>query len=115
MGRLNEKHLNDVAQCPYCGIANPTLASLWQSAHHIPRATPGSIHRWGVYYCTSCGGVVLAKGKGNAPETNAIVEEIIPAPKTAHKISPSRLGRFYSKRLKRCTPRMPPQSWLAVR
>jgi DNA-directed RNA polymerase subunit RPC12/RpoP len=83
MSRLNEKHLNEVARCPYCQIANPTLESVWQSGKPLPRATDGPLHAWGAYRCTSCGDVVLAKEQGNAPVSNPAVVEIIPTPKAA--------------------------------
>jgi Domain of unknown function (DUF4145) len=94
MRRLNEKHLNDVARCPYCQIANPTLESVWQSGKPLPRATDGPLHAWGAYRCTSCGDVVLAKGQGNSPATNPVVAEVIPAPKTAHEDIPGPARRF---------------------
>jgi DNA-directed RNA polymerase subunit RPC12/RpoP len=81
-------HLGGVARCPYCGVANPVLELLWRSAQRLVRATPGPTAHWAAYRCTSCGSVVLAKGKENDDAQNAPVAEVIPSPKTAHEDIP---------------------------
>ncbi len=87
-------HLTGVARCPYCSIANPTLERLWQSQGLVPRATPGATHLWATFRCTSCGGVVLAKGAPNANAANAVVAEVMPAPKKAHEDIPETARHF---------------------
>jgi hypothetical protein len=81
-------HLAEVARCPYCAVAHPTLERLWQRQHLVQRATPGPIHLWATFRCTSCGGVVLAKGAPNSNAANATIAEVTPASKTAHEDIP---------------------------
>jgi hypothetical protein len=86
--------LGDVARCPYCSIAHPILERLWQSQNPVPRATPGAIHVWAIFRCTSCGGVVLAKGAPNSHAANSAVIEVIPASKKAHEDIPENARHF---------------------
>jgi Domain of unknown function (DUF4145) len=93
MARIGEQ-LRDVKRCPYCSIANPVLGMLWVSGQPVGRATPGPRHLWAAYGCTTCGGVVLAKGDPNANVSNPEVVEVIPAPKTAHADIPEPARTF---------------------
>lgn len=87
------RQLNGVSRCPHCGIANPQLLKLWISDKPLPRATPGSSRVWGLYWCTSCGNAVSAKGKLNA-NVGGEVEAIFPTPKLAHEDIPEVARRF---------------------
>jgi hypothetical protein len=94
MAQLGGAHLSDVTRCPYCGIANPTLERLWQSQQPIARATPGPTHIWATFRCTSCGGVVLAKGGPNQHVVNPTVVQVILEPKAAHEDIPEPARTF---------------------
>jgi len=74
--------LSGVARCPHCGVANPTLTKLWMGL--VSRATKGPTQVWGAFGCTSCGGVVLAKGADNQHIENPIIIKVIPGQKRAH-------------------------------
>jgi hypothetical protein len=94
VGTLGGLHLSDISRCPYCSTAHPTLQRLWQSDNLVQRATVGPQHLWATFFCTSCGGVVLAKGAGNTNAINAPVVEVIPASKQAHEDIPEPARRF---------------------
>jgi hypothetical protein len=93
MSRFGE-HLSDVKRCPYCGVANPVLHMLLQTGQPVPRATPGSVHKWALYACSSCGGALLAKGAPNDNIANPMIVEVIPAPKEAHVDIPEPARRY---------------------
>jgi hypothetical protein len=94
LASLSTSVLDGVELCPYCGVANPAFFGLWISEQPVSRATRGPIFSWATFGCRSCGGVVLAKGNAYANPASAEVEEIIPAPKTAHEDIPE-LPRNY--------------------
>jgi hypothetical protein len=94
VARLGLHTLGEVTRCPHCAVANPTLGSVWQSNHLVPRATPGVTHRWATYACTSCGGVVLVKGAANVDAVNAQVAQLYPEPKKAHEDIPEPARAF---------------------
>jgi hypothetical protein len=81
--RLNET-LSGVDNCPYCGVANPTLQRTWHTSQMNARATPGPQNMWAAYRCTSCGSMVFGKGADGDGASNAKVAEVIPSPKEAH-------------------------------
>lgn len=88
------KQLNVVARCPHCGIANPTLNRLWGTDKPLPRATEGPTQMWAAYGCTSCGGVVVAKGEDNDAHANAVIAEVMPGAKEAHADLPATARAF---------------------
>jgi DNA-directed RNA polymerase subunit RPC12/RpoP len=81
-------------RCPHCGTASPTLSKVWISDQCVQRGTPGPIQKWGAFACTSCGSVVLAKGRDNDSDTNAEIAEVIPSAKTAHEDIPEPARTF---------------------
>jgi hypothetical protein len=87
-------HLAGVSRCPYCSVANPVLSPQWTSQDLVPRATPGSTSRWGVFACTSCGSCVLARGSENDRVQNSLIVEVIPSPKAAHEDIPEPARTF---------------------
>lgn len=104
-----------VGRCPHCAIASPQLLKLWQSEQPIPRSTPGPESMWAIYRWTSCGGVLLAKGKDNDRAGNAVVVELFPTSRqVGHELPPAaalcrtslsdaaRLGRCRSNGRERC-------------
>ncbi len=86
--------LNFLSRCPYCGTANPTMERLWLSSSTVTRGTVGPRQAWACYKCTSCGGVVLAKGSDGDSPGSAKIVEIIPAPKVAHSDIPEPAHTF---------------------
>lgn len=89
-----EDQLTGVSRCSYCAVANPVLMIVWRSQQPIPRATDGPTQMWAAYRCTSCGNVILAKGRNNNHVANATVDEIIPSPKNAHEDLPGVARQF---------------------
>jgi hypothetical protein len=94
MAKFNQVQLNGLDRCPHCGVASPQLPKKWFPEHAMPRGDGHPLNRWAAYACTNCGGVVLAKGKPGDLHVNAEIEEIIPAPRTAHEDLPER-ARIY--------------------
>jgi hypothetical protein len=92
-------NLTEVSRCPRCSVANPTMEILWQSKTLIPRGTPGPTHMWATFRCTTCGGVVLAKGAPDNPSHNAHIIEVVPSSKTAHEDIPNPARTFLQQAL----------------
>jgi DNA-directed RNA polymerase subunit RPC12/RpoP len=92
-GQIGDQ-LSGVGNCPYCGVAHPSLIRLWSSANPLERATKGPTQMWAVYRCTSCGGAVLAKGKDDDRTNNAVIAEVIPGPRQAHADIPEPARTF---------------------
>jgi uncharacterized protein DUF4145 len=82
------------ARCPHCSIANPSLIRIWWSQQPTGRATPGPLHFWGIFGCTSCGGVVLAR---SFPNGNPEVETTFPPRREVHTDIPEPARRFLSQ------------------
>lgn len=71
--------LQGVSRCPHCSKADPLLTKLWGSERGTPRADGEPASKWAVYGCSSCGGIVSARGRageglysGEAPSVDAI-------------------------------------------
>ena len=89
-----EDHLPGSARCPHCGVANPDMVRIWRSHGFLSRGTPGPVHQWGVYKCSSCGGAVLAKCKDGDSAANPPIAEVIPSAKSAHEDIPEPARKF---------------------
>ena len=92
-----KQQLSGVRRCPHCSVANPMLVQLWMSNTFVPRATHGPTQLWAAYACTTCGGVVLARGRDNTKPNdpnNTPIAEIIPAAKQAHEDIPDVARNF---------------------
>lgn len=81
-GRMSAQ-LTGVSRCPHCGIANPQLPRQWGSDGIIPPGNGTAGSRWCVHACTTCGGLILAKGLPGDTHTNAVIVAIIPDIKSA--------------------------------
>src|SRR5881392_3531759 len=92
-------HLAGVQRCPHCGVANPNMVGIWASNGPLGRATPGLVYRWAVYVCTSCGGAVLAKGRGDENNPQGEVTALFPPEKMAHEDIPNPARRFLQQAL----------------
>ncbi|MES0091026.1 DUF4145 domain-containing protein [Mesorhizobium sp. M0030] len=88
------KFLQTQARCPHCSIPNPGFEQWWVSHGLVERGTPGPRHKWGVYFCTACGGGILAKGKAGDADEKAGIIELIPAPKSVHEDVPEPARTF---------------------
>ncbi|WP_192937444.1 DUF4145 domain-containing protein [Sinorhizobium meliloti] len=88
------RHLNGWSRCPHCSVASPSLELLWKSGGLVPRGTPGAIHQWATYRCTTCGGVVVAKGKGGDQSETPEVVDSFPKVRTVHEDIPDRARTY---------------------
>lgn len=88
------KYLTSESRCPHCAIDKPALEQYWVSHTLIERGTPGPRHRWAVYACHSCGGMVLAKGVANEDSDRAGIIATFPSPRTIHADIPDPARRF---------------------
>lgn len=86
--------LDGIDRCPHCSVATPSLAQYWTSNGFVQRATPGDKHRWAVYACATCGGVLLAKGQANRTTEPTGVIEVYPARKSVHADIPEPARNF---------------------
>jgi hypothetical protein len=94
------QNLTQLDNCPHCGVANPNLMMQWSSGHLVPRATPGPQQIWAAYACTSCGGVLLAKGVDNSNVANCEIVRLFPESKSAHIDIPDPARTFLSQAYK---------------
>lgn len=86
--------LAEVARCPHCSVARPTLAVRWRS-DPIPRGDGQPPSRWAVYACSTCGSLVTAKGAPNTPQNQLPdVVALFPSPQEAHVDLPERARRY---------------------
>jgi hypothetical protein len=92
--KLGRETLAGVSRCPHCGIANPQLLSVWKSGGFVQPSNGATGSYWNAFRCTTCGGVVLAKGVPAQASEHAEVAEIFPAPKAAHEDIPEIPRRF---------------------
>lgn len=73
--------LRNVANCPHCGIAHPSING-WTTPLTIVAASTGMQRYWALYACTSCAGALMVEGK---PSNGAIrVTSVSPEPRSAH-------------------------------
>jgi len=84
--------LTGIGRCPHCGVANPALSKLWGASLVPPNGGPQRF--WAAYWCTSCGGVVLAKGFDGQSENSATMDALFPASKEAHEDIPEPARKF---------------------
>ena len=76
--------------CPHCGRSNPTL-KLGQPCFSTQDHTGVRDRWWGVYICTSCGGIVTAGAlKVNDRPTTATTSEVYPSPPTVSDSIPDK-------------------------
>ncbi|MNE09974.1 hypothetical protein D3C80_1026690 [compost metagenome] len=67
---------------------------MWMSHGLVSRGTPGPTHKWATYRCTTCGGVVLAKGAPNASDESPQVIDVFPKRQTVHEDTPPIAARY---------------------
>jgi hypothetical protein len=81
--------------CPHCGRAKPTLVSA-----HQPKETQTydkvNPRWWGVYSCTTCGGMILAGGpsRGDHKPYETTIQEIYPATQSIDESIPQKPREF---------------------
>lgn len=83
-----------IANCPHCDTANPTLSVVHYSPEKRPRADNKAASIWAVYGCTTCGGLISAKGAPGSPEGNPFVDAVFPAVWEADSALPPSVARF---------------------
>jgi Domain of unknown function (DUF4145) len=92
MSRLFLNASLDLDSCPHCGRAHPTITLPNNQPHWIRfKGALGNEHMWGVYACTTCGNLVLAKAIGQAASP---VIAVYPAPKSVAEELPDEPKRF---------------------
>ena len=80
--------------CPHCGRASPTLLTVWHSQQPTTRTDGQSSSVWAAFRCTTCGGIVTARGKKGDTGNNPVVYEVFPNTWEAHEAIPSGVTRF---------------------
>ncbi|MBC7705731.1 MAG: DUF4145 domain-containing protein [Rhodoferax sp.] len=77
----------NLARCPQCSVAWPTLNLKWQSATND--SSGGRPRHWALYVCSTCGGVITAWGNGaekeaqdHFPKGATVSDEIPERPRT---------------------------------
>lgn len=92
--RIGGGQLQGVENCPHCGVATPLLNLVWSSKEATARSDGGERSRWTAYVCTTCGGVVSAKGEPGNGTSNAPVVAIFPDIWEASEIIPDRIRNY---------------------
>ncbi len=90
---LGLKLLNslDLRSCPHCGRANPSILLVNQVAFVKVAGHLSKEQIWGVYYCSSCGKlIVAASSNGGGSE----VTEVYPVPKSVAEELPEKAKGF---------------------
>lgn len=82
-------------RCPHCSVAKPNLVK--QSVFDTRSYDSHVARRWGAFYCTSCGGVVIAGAKKNASTGQYLVMEIYPKPRGVDSSLPDKVGSLLSQ------------------
>lgn len=54
-------NLTGVSRCPHCGVATPLLTEKFKHISKFDNNGVSRYVRWGVYYCTNCKSLVLAR------------------------------------------------------
>lgn len=94
--RLGDQ-LQAVPNCPHCGISAPLLLKVWTSGDPVPRSDNGPTSRWSAYRCTTCGHIVTAKGRPEAPNSNPGVFQIYPDIWEIDEVVPERVRTYLSQ------------------
>lgn len=96
----NASHL-PLDRCPFCGIAQPNLAHLWETRTISPGS--GEARQWTLYSCATCRGVVMTVAEINyIPPGNALIgdiSEIWPPAQTIPSEMPERPRQFLRQAL----------------
>lgn len=83
-----------VDNCPHCGATHPVLVRLWISDGYIPNASGANHSKWAAYGCTTCGGVVAAKGRTNDGTAYPYVERLFPDAWEPHRSIPPAVATY---------------------
>lgn len=87
---MNQLNLD---RCPHCGVDRPTLSI--QNQFATQDYSNQRQRHWAVYWCSRCGGAVLASAK----KMNEIVEEIYPSPSEIDMAIPERPREYLRQAL----------------
>ncbi len=84
----------DLPRCPHCSIAHPSLTVIGKPDATY-RADGGTQEIWAIYKCSSCGSLILAKGKKPAPNAGiAHIDALYPPAQTPAEDLPPTARRF---------------------
>jgi hypothetical protein len=89
---LNLNNSLALESCPHCGRAHPTITMPNQGNWIKFQGHHGNARMWGVYGCTSCGNLILARG--STEQAGSAVAAVYPAPKSVAKELPDDPKRF---------------------
>lgn len=98
-GHMNKDLTGSISRCPHCSVASPNLLATWRSNQPLPRSASGSGSVWAVYYCTSCGGAILAKGQTGVTNADAVIVAIYPTSSSVDEAIPDSARRYLTQAL----------------
>ena len=79
------KSLRPSGRCPHCSTPSPTFDQWWITNGAVENPLGGARYVWATYFCTACGGAVLARGAANEDRTEGgAITMMIPSARTAH-------------------------------
>lgn len=89
--------LRGVTNCPHCGVANPVLMQMWRTQGPLVRADGLQPSQWAAYGCTTCGGIVTAKGTPGINANNPFVVQIFPDVWEADEVVPAPVRHYLNQ------------------
>lgn len=82
------KAIRPEGRCPHCSTPNPTFDQWWITHGVVKNELGGKSYVWGVYFCTACGGAILARGKAGEESDSGPIVQLIPEARSAHEDIP---------------------------
>jgi hypothetical protein len=90
---MEQGNLLSLDRCPHCNIAKPRLTRQW-GPHIFKSHDSRNARSWSIYFCDSCGGIVLVSSPNNP---NAPISQIWPSTQSVADVVPVRAREFLSQ------------------
>lgn len=89
-----KKFIRPDGRCPHCSTPNPTFEQWWITNGPVENKLGGAQYPWGTYFCTACGGGLLARGEAGGKGEDGPITLTIPGPRSVHEDLPPMAKRF---------------------
>lgn len=81
-------------RCPHCSTPNPSFQQWWITNGLVESQLGGPQYVWATYFCTACGGALLARGEAGNDASDGPITLLLPASKSAHEDLPPIARRY---------------------